>query len=676
MVQGQCRVRAVEGRGRAARDRVADLEIGAAVDLEAARAGDGVGQGQRPARGFDRARIGERRRGDGSIAAQRRARRIRQRGARPARRQRPAAERDQPVVDDRRGLRQPIAAGNAEGRPCADVEGPRIGQNLPERQRCRGAGERERSGRDRPAAQRRGAARSRQRIDVGIAVQPVEIADDGRERVGDRQLVGIGVGVGELADRRRVAGQLRHRDPDRVIVGDGDRSDVRAVEPVEAARDVGRGVGHRQLIRVRVGVGELADRRRVAGQLRHRDPDRVIVGDGDRSDVRAVEPVEAARDIGRGVGHRQLIRVRVGVGELADRRRVAGQLRHRDPDRVIVGDGDRSDVRAVEPVEAARDIGRGVGHRQLVGHRVGVGELADRRRVAGQLRHRDPDRVIVGDGDRSDVRAVEPVEAARDIGRGVGHRQLIRVRVGVGELADRRRVAGQLRHRDPDRVIVGDGDRSDVRAVEPVEAARDIGRGVGHRQLIRVRVGVGELADRRRVAGQLRHRDPDRVIVGDGDRSDVRAVEPVEAARDIGRGVGHRQLIRVRVGVGELADRRRVAGQLRHRDPDRVIVGNRDRVDVRIVELIDAARDVGRDVGNGEAARNLVVARDIGEILGDSRRVLQSILRRNDVRAAADRDRLEGEAGIGPVELQGRDRRPVLGDDQLVRPVDRRRRSP
>ena len=56
--------------------------------------------------------------------------------------------------------------------------------------------------------------------------------DMGR-RVADRELIGRGVGVGEFADRRRVAGQLRHRRAHIGVVGDRDRLNVGVAERVE-----------------------------------------------------------------------------------------------------------------------------------------------------------------------------------------------------------------------------------------------------------------------------------------------------------------------------------------------------------------------------------------------------------------------------------------------------------
>ena len=128
-----------------------------------------------------------------------------------------------------------------------------------------------------------------------------------------------------------------------------------------------------------------------------------------------------------------------------------------------------------------------------------------------------------------------------------------------------------------------------------------------------------------------------------------------------------------KVGVLQLADRRRVGRQLLNRCADIAVVRNHNRVDVRIiVELIEVRRDVGRTVKNVEAARSPVERRLIGQELRhgldwltirhrhcrvrvarartEARRVGQSKCRRRGERVRSKNKRFElaGDRGRGP----------------------------
>ena len=58
-----------------------------------------------------------------------------------------------------------------------------------------------------------------------------------------------------------------------------------------------------------------------------------------------------------------------------------------------------------------------------------------------------------------------------------------------------------------------------------------------------------------------------------------------------------------------VSDRRRVAGHLRDRRADRGIVGDGDRIDLDVVQQVEAGGDVRRRVADSEAAGDRVVQR-------------------------------------------------------------------
>ena len=89
-----------------------------------------------------------------------------------------------------------------------------------------------------------------------------------------------------------------------------------------------------------------------------------------------------------------------------------------------------------------------------------------------------------------------------------------------------------------------------------------------------------------------------------------------------GCGIGDRKLIGRAVGVGELADRRRVVRQLSDRDAYRAVVGDRDRVNVGVVELPEVSGDRRRYVQNPKSA-DLIVGGNIVQIFRDRHRVWQ-----------------------------------------------------
>ncbi len=66
-----------------------------------------------------------------------------------------------------------------------------------------------------------------------------------------------------------------------------------------------------------------------------------------------------------------------------------------------------------------------------------------------------------------------------------------------------------------------------------------------------------------------------------------------------------------RVRILQVADRRRIGRELRNGSRDLPVVRNRDRRDVRIVELIEVRRDVGRRIRDGESADDLIERRPI-----------------------------------------------------------------
>ena len=65
--------------------------------------------------------------------------------------------------------------------------------------------------------------------------------------------------VDELADRRRVARQLRDAHLYGQAVGDRDRGDIGAVEPVETGDEIGGAVDHGEACRRSPVVDELAN---------------------------------------------------------------------------------------------------------------------------------------------------------------------------------------------------------------------------------------------------------------------------------------------------------------------------------------------------------------------------------------------------------------------------------
>ena len=115
--------------------------------------------------------------------------------------------------------------------------------------------------------------------------------------------------------------------------------------------------------------------------------------------------------------------------------------------------------------------------------------------------------------------------------------------------------------------------------------------------------------------------DEGRLVHGDmtgprrRDRRDLareRAGERRQPILNRGNRVGDHERDRRRIRIRQLADRGRIAGQLRDVQSDRFVVGNRDRFDIGVVEMVEARRDVRRRVGDGETADDLIERRLIG----------------------------------------------------------------
>ena len=89
-----------------------------------------------------------------------------------------------------------------------------------------------------------------------------------------------------------------------------------------------------------------------------------------------------------------------------------------------------------------------------------------------------------------------------------------------------------------------------------------------------------------------------------GGRGDLAGIgnQRRQARLNISRVIRDREQHGRRVHILQLADRRRIARQLLNRGADLPVVRNCDGVDVRIVELIEVRRDVGRGVEDVESA--------------------------------------------------------------------------
>ena len=182
-----------------------------------------------------------------------------------------------------------------------------------------------------------------------------------------------------------------------------------------------------------------------------------------------------------------------------------------------------------------------------------------------------------------------------------------------------------------------------------------------------------DLVERRLIGQECGRRKYDRTIRR-GDRGDLARMrnQRRQPGLNIRGRIGDCQQHGGKVGVLQLADRRRLGRQLLNRCADIAVVRNRNRVDVRIVELIEVRRDVGGSVKNVEPAWDLVERRLIGQerrhgidwlairhrhrrvrvgrARTEARRVGQSKCRRRGERVRSKNKVVEfgGDRGVGP----------------------------
>ena len=158
--------------------------------------------------------------------------------------------------------------------------------------------------------------------------------------------------------------------------------------------------------------------------------------------------------------------------------------------------------------------------------------------------------------------------------------------------------------------------------------AREVGDNI--RRRVRDVEPADDLVERRLIGQESGRRNDDRPI-GRNDGADLARIlnQRRQAGLNIPSRIMDREQHRRPVRILQIADRRRIGRELRNRSADLAVVRNRDRRNVRIVELVEVRRQIGRRTGDVEPANDLIERRLIGQECG----------RRNDDRPIGRDDR-------------------------------------